>query len=308
MIQYGYFDSVDGDRRYNADQMSEYFDGLVSNGVYENVGNAMVVTAGSGMDVTVGSGRAIINCKWMKIDGSEPVTVTQSEPQFNRYSAIVIRLNADGRKMELACRDGEPGIYPVKPTIPDTELCLAWVRVRGAMTSILQSDIEDARGTDVCGWVTGLIEQVDTSTLFLQWQDACERYFESMTEQFNDWLSGLTQRLNVNTFIENFEKRYVEETGGSYLSLALNMTGYKYESSDIIQVYVNGLLCTDGVEYTLALPEDDSQTAYVNTEFILDEGTEIKVVVLKSVLGFKTLMTAGGLALVTSDGLQIRRD
>ena len=64
-ITYGYFNSVNGDRTYNADQMSEYFDGLVSNGVYESVGGALQVTAGSGMTVNVASGRGIINCKWL---------------------------------------------------------------------------------------------------------------------------------------------------------------------------------------------------------------------------------------------------
>ena len=55
----GFFNSSNGDRKYNADQMSSYFEGLVSDGVYENVGDALIVKAGDGMQVIVGEGRAI---------------------------------------------------------------------------------------------------------------------------------------------------------------------------------------------------------------------------------------------------------
>ena len=65
-ITFGFFNSSNGDRKYNADQMSEYFDGLVSNGVYENVGGALQVLASQNMEVNVQTGRAIINSKWVK--------------------------------------------------------------------------------------------------------------------------------------------------------------------------------------------------------------------------------------------------
>ena len=45
-ITSGFFNSVNGDRTYNADQMSTYFKGLIGSGVYENVGGALQVLAG----------------------------------------------------------------------------------------------------------------------------------------------------------------------------------------------------------------------------------------------------------------------
>ena len=49
-VTYGFFNSVlvNGmqDRRYNADQMSTYFKGLISDGVYQNVGGGLQVRAG----------------------------------------------------------------------------------------------------------------------------------------------------------------------------------------------------------------------------------------------------------------------
>ena len=61
-VTYGFFNSVNGDRVYNADQMSEYFNELVSNGVYESVGGALQVVPNTGMNVNVKTGRGIIDC------------------------------------------------------------------------------------------------------------------------------------------------------------------------------------------------------------------------------------------------------
>ena len=303
MIQYGYFDSVDGDRKYNADQMSEYFEGLVSNGVYEDVGNAMQVIAHTGMKLKIQSGRAIINCKWIRVTGTEEIKVTQSDAQYDRYSAIVARLNETDRRIEIACKDGTPAAQPTQPEIAPTELCLAMVYVRANVTAILQSEITDTRASEMCGWVTGLIEQVDTSQLFLQWQTAYENYYEEMTAQFTEFLDGLTARLNVNTYIEKFELRRVTETDYAQ-SINLNMTGYTYADDDIVQVYINGLLCTEDVEYTFWPPDEQDQYAAVGVDEVI-VGTEIKIVVLKSKIGFNTLVDSSNYDFVTENAQEI---
>ena len=41
-------------------------------------------------------------------------------------------------------------------------------------STITQAMITDFRTSALCGYVTGLIKQVDTSTLFAQWQAAYE--------------------------------------------------------------------------------------------------------------------------------------
>ena len=72
-ITYGFFNSMGGDRTYNADQMSEYFSGLISDGVFENVGDALQVIPGDGMTAKVKTGRAIIKCKWLENDAKNLV-------------------------------------------------------------------------------------------------------------------------------------------------------------------------------------------------------------------------------------------
>ena len=45
MITSGFFNSINHDRVYNAEEMSNYFEGLVTSGIYEMIGGAFEVTA-----------------------------------------------------------------------------------------------------------------------------------------------------------------------------------------------------------------------------------------------------------------------
>lgn len=289
-LTYGFFNSSNGDRKYNADQMSEYFDGLVSNGVYENVGDALLVTASEGLTVNVGTGRAIINCKWVKNSAALGIVLEQAHPTYNRYDAIVVRLNYTNRNFEITYKKGTAASDPVKPSMQRDatmyEICLAYVYIAAAAASISQADITDMRASSICGWVTGLIEQVDTSTLFLQYQTAYENYYAEMTEEFDNWFSTLTEELNVNTYIKCYKKEFTYSTTGSQ-SIPLDMTGYNYAFSDIINVYINGLLAKAGTDYVF-----DSVNLTI-TPTATASGTEVIIEVLKSKIGFAILAGNG---------------
>ena len=47
----GFYNSLNGDRKYNAIQMGRIFDGLIGDGVFATVGNAFVVKAANGNTV-----------------------------------------------------------------------------------------------------------------------------------------------------------------------------------------------------------------------------------------------------------------
>lgn len=275
MVTYGFFNSVDGDRRYTADQMSTYFKGLISDGVYEGVGSALVVTAGDGMTVNVGTGRAIIDCKWINLDGVESLPISPASPTQARYTAVVVRLDRENRQMVLTTVDGEPAASPVMPEIGDDELCLAMVYVTANAVSISQVNITDMRGSQYCLWVTGLIDQLDTSTLFLQWQTA-----------FDEWFSALTGRLQVNTYIQEYHRSVTMD--GSTTIVILNMSGYTYETTDIIRIHINGLLAKAGTDYTLTVNSGVASLSGLPAV----SGTEVDVEVLKSKIGF-TLVGVG---------------
>ena len=286
-VTYGYFNSVDGDRTYNADQMSEYFDGLVSNGVYESVGGGLQVLASEGMTVAVQTGRGVINCKWLKNDSVLPLDITAAHALLNRITSVVLRLDIVNRLMEIDTKDGTNASSPEPPALQNDseaiELCLANIYVAAGTTSISQADITDMRPSSSCGWVTGLIEQVDTSTLFLQYQAAYENYYATMTAEFEEWFDTLSNKLNINTYIREFEKSVTIATN-KYV--VLDMTNYEYNEADVIYVYINGLLASEGTDWTLSTSGDAPRINVPNT----NAGAEVDVKILKSKIGFNTLI------------------
>lgn len=288
-ITYGYFNSVNGDRRYNADQMSQYFKGLISNGVFANLGGAMAVVAdGQTMTVNVSTGRAVIDCKWIENDAAYPVTITQSHATLPRYTAVVVQLDATERLIRITTKDGTPASTPQEPEIDsETELCLAMILVPAGSSMIIQSRVTDKRGTSLCLWVTGLITQLDSNQLFLQWQ-----------EQFDLWFSGLVEDLNVNTYVRRFQKQIeLDDTN----EIPLDMTGYTYEATDIINVYINGLFGINGTDFTL----DTSGETPTITTTATASGTVVVIDVMKSVVGFPALGTESLNTLTTENDVPI---
>lgn len=289
-ITYGFFNSLNGDRVYNADDMSTYFKGLISDGVYENVGGALQVLAGSGMNVNVQSGRAIINSKWLENDAVLTLPITAAHVTLNRYTAVVIHLDMSARTISIITKDGTPATNPTAPTLTNgstvKEMQLASIYVAAGATSISQSNITDTRAnTNVCGWITGLIEQVDTSTLFTQWQTAYQDYYNEMTAAFNSWFSTLTSELKVGAYIEEYTK--VVKIGASDSKIIpLDMSGYTYSADDIFIITFNGLVATPDYDYLIDTSKTPAEL-HVNLVNATDELVDIRV--LKSVLGTKQL-------------------
>ena len=296
-ITYGFFNAIKQsngtyDRVYNADQMSTYFEGLVSDGVYESVDDAMQVLAGTGMQVQVGAGRAIIDSKWLKNTAAYPLTINAAHVTLNRYTAIVIRLDLSARTISILTKDGENATAPIKPTMTNSEtvkeMCLAYVYVGRGVTTITQANIEDTRpDNNVCGWVTGIVQQVDTSKLFLQYQTAYEQQLQTMQDwqeaqetAFNTWFTALTDQLNVNTYIQKFHK--VVDMGTKNGVFPLDMSDYTYAASDVLFVNVNGVMLVEDYDYLL----DTSKTPVeIHTNAELEADNILEITVLKSKIG-----------------------
>ena len=287
----GFFDSVDGDRLYNAEQMSNYFDGLVSNGVYETVGDRFAVSAAaSGMAVNVASGRAIIDCHWIKNDAVEVLTLDPADVQMNRIDAICLRLDRSARSITLTVKKGTPTTGT--PSIPAItryddvyELYIASVLVSKNATS--PTSITDLRPSTYCGWVTGIIKQVDTSDLFAQWQAAYDAqfaafrtYIAQQQAAFDIWFENLTRRLTVDTSIEKVQN--VVSVGGGN-GCFIGIPDYSTDF-DVLFVYVNGLHLTEGFDYEQKVISGQNAIKLLNgREF--NSGDKVAFDVLKNVIG-----------------------
>lgn len=160
MIRFGFFDSVDGDRKYSADDISNFFETLIPNGVMAEPENTFQVCENSGLTVKVLPGWGFISRKWIHNDAELFLTLDQPDIILNRADRIVIRLNRTLRTMEIAVKRGTPGEKPSVPALQrdDTvyEISLAYIMIWGGRTEIYQNDIGDERGnSDVCGRILG---------------------------------------------------------------------------------------------------------------------------------------------------------
>ena len=284
-IRSGFFNSKNGDRKYNARDISKYFDKLVSSGVFPNPSTQLQVVATTGMTLNVLPGRGLIDCQWIDNDANHILTVDQSDVVLNRIDAVVMKcdLTEDVRSITIEMKKGTLSTQPVAPAMTRNEYvqeyCLATVYVGKLVNEITQSNITDTRpDTRVCGWVTGLIEQVDTSTLFAQWQDAYTRFYDESNKEFDEWFQHLKQTVSTATLIRRFTSVYTT-TQPDETAIPIQIEIYNQEL-DILNVFINGLKLIAGIEYTI-----DEKGKGITLTLPVEKGTPVAFEVLKSVDG-----------------------
>lgn len=239
---YGFFNSLNHDRLYDADQFSHIFDGIIQDGVYEMIGTAMMVTENSGMKVNVGIGRAHFNSRWMNNDSIMPITIAQSSQVLDRYDAVILEVNesSEARTCAVKVIMGEEATTPTKPTMTNTDMLhqypLAYIYIKANATSIANADITNCVGTSECPFVTGIIQQLTIDELLAQWQSEWNIWKASHVVEFDtweveqkaafrEWFSNLQDELDSNQVghlqnqIDKIREMYDEEVdalfGGS---------------------------------------------------------------------------------------------
>lgn len=293
------------DREYNAENMSDYLNLLVGSGVFPNPSTNLQVMASSGFNLVVKAGSAWINGKKMENTTDYSITLDGSDVLLNRIDRVIFYLDMQAREMGIDVIKGTPATNPVAPDLTRTatrqEYCLATVAVNKQVSAISQADITDTRAdSTVCGWVAGLIQQVDTSTLFNQWQTAYSNYYAAVQQQLNDFMETLQTTLRVNTYLTNYDK-YLTVTQSDSKIIPLNMQNYTYEPTDVITVYLNGLAAAPDVDWLL----DTRQTPpelHVNLVGSSNTTDEIYIRVLKTKIGIAQMVDSQGNAIVTNQG------
>lgn len=249
-ITSGFFNSVNGDRKYNADDISNYFEGLISYGVIANPSTSLQVIAdGTSMDVQVQPGRGIINNRWMKNSAAETLTIGAADALLNRIDAIVMRYSVSDRVITLNVKQGTAATSPIAPVMlrseNTVEYCLATVYVSAGATSIGQSNIIDTRpNSAVCGFVTNLVGNIDITALFAKWEAA----FNEQYQAFNDLYEQIKTTLQVPTKVKKYEATYT--TTASTTTIAIPVA--EYETGDALLVHLGGILLCEGTDYTVS--------------------------------------------------------
>ena len=156
MLTSGFYNSIDHDRRYGVSDLSDLFNGIMTEGVFKSIGNEFSVTSAGYMSVNVNTGRAWLHSKWVNNDSIYPVQIAASDPSRSRIDAIVIEIDEtntkEGRLATIKSVQGTPNVNPGKPEMIHTkeknQYPLAYVKIGPNASYIYNSDITTAIGAE----------------------------------------------------------------------------------------------------------------------------------------------------------------
>lgn len=201
-LTYGFYNSMNHDRIYDARDFSRIFDGIINDGIYATIGDCFIVKAQSDFTVTVGTGRAWFNGTWTLNDSLYPVSMPLPDIIRPRIDCIVLEIDTrdPGRANSIRVITGIAAAYPIKPALsPDDGVYwypLCYIRREPNSKSISQADIENRVGFEETPFVTGILEVIDVEELFVQWGARLDDFIERETGDFSVWMFETQQEFN----------------------------------------------------------------------------------------------------------------
>lgn len=194
-VSSGFFNSLNGDRKYNAAQMSAIFDGLIIDGVFASIGTAFAVNAAGGLTVNVGIGKAWFDHTWTVNDSILPMTAPEAEVLLDRIDAVVLEVNGTESVRENTIKfvKGNPSSAPSRPTLTNEgnvhQYPLCYIYRKYGTAVINQADITPMVGTESTPFVTGILQTISLDELLGKWQDELDRFTDARSREVDDWIA-----------------------------------------------------------------------------------------------------------------------
>lgn len=194
-VSSGFFNSLNGDRKYNAAQMSAIFDGLIIDGVFASIGTAFAVNAVGGLTVNVGIGKAWFDHTWTVNDSILPMTAPEAEVLLDRIDAVVLEVNGTESVRENTIKfvKGNPSSAPLRPTLTNEgnvhQYPLCYIYRKYGTAVINQADITPMVGTESTPFVTGILQTISLDELLGKWQDELDRFTDARSQEVDDWIA-----------------------------------------------------------------------------------------------------------------------
>ena len=194
------------DRAEEASFFAKYFSQFIGNGVFPNPSTNLQVLATEGMQIKIDVGTCFINGYLGWAETAETFEIEESDTQ-PRIDRIVARLDYEDRSIKLFVKKGTALGNPVAPEL-QRDYDIADIKVNANAVEIKQENITDLRmNSEMCGYVACLVEQLDTTTLFNQYQDWYKRVTgeaetdikklkENFTQDFTEWFKTIQGQLS----------------------------------------------------------------------------------------------------------------
>ena len=173
MEKSSFFNSVGGDRKYDAADWAAYFASLIGNGVFGSPADCLKVLPGENTSLVIPQGAAWINGYYYVNTASLPLELATPDGILNRIDRVVVRWSLTDRSITVKIKTGAPGSTPSAPALQRDasvyELALADVYVAAGAASIQESNITDLRGNaTLCGTVSSIISEAHTHEVATQ--------------------------------------------------------------------------------------------------------------------------------------------
>lgn len=243
-ITSGFYNSVNGDRTYDADQFGSLFDGIIAPGVFPNVGDKFRVRpTNNGMSVYVGSGKAWLNNRWVENSGDETVTLTGSHATLDRIDLVCVEVDRSkairGAKIKVV--QGTPAVTPTVPSVDDNgdrrTFALAQIKIIKNSLQIAAENIISLVGSARTPYVSGPLQNINLDALQAKLQGEFNTWFESVRDALaNAGGNTSTDVANLKVSDRNQNER-LQAVEGRIAGTELNITKINEKFSNSGSVY-----------------------------------------------------------------------
>ena len=210
--KYGFFNSVNNDRVYDASDVAGFLKKFFTNGVFNN---SLGVSANDNMTVSVATGNANINGYSYENTDTLTLDISEADSELNRIDSIIVRLDLTNRQITTMVLEGLTATTPSQPTITRSnniyDLRLANISVPAGATRITADMITDTRFGADCGNVTQAVLSLDTSEIFAQYEAWFTEWFANLENQLDDNQAGHLQneihdiRLSLGLYNDTYD-------------------------------------------------------------------------------------------------------
>lgn len=220
------FNSVNGDRKYKAEEFRDYFASFIGNGVFPNPATGLQVIANNNdMTVTVKAGRAWINGAIYTNTDDLILKIDIADSVLKRIDRVVLRMDRVERnitcKVKKGTFDSKPQTVNLQRDADAYELCISEIYIDNGIISIKQSNITDTRlNSEVCGIVTQTVKTIDTTELYRQLQ----AYITEHSKDFDNWMNYMKTHYeeDFNNWFKTIKDVLDENAAGHLLNLINN--------------------------------------------------------------------------------------
>lgn len=265
------------DRAEDAEFLAKIYNTLFSNGIFPTPSTAFQVVQNEGMTVNVNPGSCMIQGYFAWEEMVRTLQVQASET-LDRIDSVVLRLDLQGRRIDLFVRKGTASATPTPPELarPVTgqsadfyELGIANLFIAKNTGTITQDRINDTRlDSTRCGLVVQAIQTIDTSAYYEQANAYVEHIHTILQNALDEQLAG-----QVVNFMDKYPTQVLDYT---LLASSWDTTQKRYLIND------TRITSNSFQEYLPALDITQEQLEALSGANIQDGGQETGKAYLKA--------------------------